>query len=49
MNVSRYLVLYLRRACRCAACIDEWTGEQILRPDQVREDVKPVAIEPVGR
>ena len=48
-HVSRYPVVYLRRACRCAACIDEWTGAQILRADQVPEDVKPVRIDPVGR
>ena len=48
-HVSLYPVVYLRRACRCAACIDEWTGEPILRPDQVSESVKPVAIDPVGR
>ncbi len=48
-HVSRYPVAYLRRACRCAACIDEWTGAHILRADQVPEDVKPVRIDPVGR
>lgn len=46
---SVYPVILLRRACRCALCVDEWTGEQILRPDQVAVDVKPVRIEPVGR
>lgn len=48
-HVSVYPVVYLRRSCRCAACIDEWTGERILRPEQVSEDVKPIRIEPVGR
>ena len=45
---SLYPVAYLRRACRCAACIDEWSGEQILDPDSIAEDVRPVSIEPVG-
>ncbi len=45
---SLYQVAYLRRVCRCAACIDEWTGDQILNPETVPEDVKPVSIEPVG-
>ena len=48
-HLSRYPVVMLRRACRCAACIDEWTGEQILKEDQVPEDVKPLRLEPVGR
>jgi DUF971 family protein len=48
-HVSRYPVAYLRRACRCASCIDEWTGERLLEPGKVSEDVKPVLIEPVGR
>jgi len=48
-HVSLYPVAYLRRACRCASCVDEWSGAQILRPDQVPEDVKPLRIEPVGR
>jgi ATP-binding protein involved in chromosome partitioning len=48
-HVSTYPVTYLRRSCRCASCIDEWTGQQILRPDQVSENVKPLRIDPVGR
>jgi DUF971 family protein len=48
-HTSRYPVVYLRRSCRCAACVDEWTGAPILRPDQVAEDVRPVRIDPVGR
>ncbi len=48
-HVSTYPVVYLRRSCRCAACVDEWTGERTLRPEAVPEDVKPVRIEPVGR
>jgi DUF971 family protein len=48
-HVSVYPVAYLRRRCRCASCIDEWSGAQILKPEQVPEDVKPLRIEPVGR
>lgn len=47
--ISHYPVVLLRRACRCAACVDEWTGAPILKPDQVREDVRPVRVNPVGR
>ncbi|GAB0496640.1 hypothetical protein MMPV_007953 [Pyropia vietnamensis] len=38
----------LRRQCRCAKCIDEWTGEQVLRPEEVSESIKPVEMAPVG-
>ena len=40
---------YLRRACRCAGCINEWSGERIQKPEQVSPDVKPLSIDPVGR
>ena len=38
----------LRLDCPCAACIDEWTGAPLLDPDRVPEEVRPVAMEPVG-
>ena len=38
----------LRRACRCAHCINELTGEQVLQPENVSEDIKPEAISPLG-
>lgn len=47
--MSLYPVAYLRRKCSCAACIDEWSGEQILNPDDVTEDVRPINVNPVGR
>ena len=46
---SSYNTAVLRRACPCAGCVNEWTGEQILDPLQVLETAKPVRIEPVGR
>ena len=48
-HVSRYPVAYLRRKCSCAACIDEWSGAQLLKPEDVAKDVKPVNVNPVGR
>ena len=39
----------LRLACACAECVDEWTGDERLDPEQVPADVAPVSIHPVGR
>ena len=41
-------VVELRRKCPCAACIDEWTGEKRLKPEDVSEDVRPKRIDSVG-
>lgn len=38
----------LRRKCHCASCIDEHTGEALLDPNSVSEDIVPVTIEPMG-
>lgn len=46
---STFQVRALRLACGCAACIDEWTGENTLDPESVPADIHPVKIEPVGR
>jgi ATP-binding protein involved in chromosome partitioning len=45
---SLYDVRQLRLACRCAHCVDEWTGDATLDPASVPEDVKPVQIRRVG-
>lgn len=46
---SDFHVATLRRACPCASCVDEWTGERTLDPFTVLESVRPMEIEPVGR
>ena len=46
---SVFPVRALRLACGCAACVDEWTGEEQLDPDTVPQDVHPLRIESVGR
>jgi DUF971 family protein len=47
-HASAYSGRGLRLACRCAACIDEWTHEVIIQPNQVPEVVKPQTIDVVG-
>jgi ATP-binding protein involved in chromosome partitioning len=46
---SRYEVRALRLACRCAQCVDEWSGAQTLDSATVPEDVRPRNLASVGR
>jgi DUF971 family protein len=39
----------LRLRCPCAGCVDEHTGQRMLRPEMVPEGVYPTAIHYVGR
>lgn len=39
----------LRLACACAHCVDEWSGEALLAPDSVPNDVAPQSLQSVGR
>ena len=39
----------LRFQCPCASCVDELTGKRVLRREQIKPDVKPMAVVPVGR
>ena len=44
-----YDVVELRRACPCAHCVDELTGAQILKPEDVADTVRPVKVRSMGR
>ena len=46
---SVFLIKYLRCCCMCAGCVNEITGEQMLDPGSVAEDITVTAAEHVGR
>ena len=46
---SRYTAAQLRRACPCAACVNEWTGEKMLDPAKVPDDLTLSNTSLVGR
>lgn len=39
----------LRRACPCASCVNEWTGEKILKDEKVADDLTIKNTSLVGR
>jgi len=47
-HLSRYGGRDLRLACRCAACVDEWTHENLIQSGSIPPAVNPTAIEVVG-
>jgi DUF971 family protein len=46
---TRYAAPQLRRVCPCASCVNEWTGEKILREESVPDSLKFGHISIVGR
>jgi DUF971 family protein len=39
----------LRRACPCAQCVNEWTGQRVLRPEAISNELTIADISIVGR
>jgi ATP-binding protein involved in chromosome partitioning len=46
---SVYHPVHLRWACNCAQCVDEITGERLIRREDIASDLKPKEMRPVGR
>ncbi len=46
---SSYTAAELRRSCPCASCINEWTGEKMLKDDSISEDLIISKTSIVGR
>jgi len=44
-----YRATHLRRACPCAQCVNEWTGQRVLKPESVSENIEIKNISIVGR
>lgn len=45
----RFSAAELRRACPCAQCVNEWTGQRVLKPENVHEDLQISDLSVVGR
>jgi DUF971 family protein len=44
-----YQAAKLRRACPCAQCVNEWTGERTLKPEAISDEVEIKDVTVVGR
>lgn len=47
--VCRYTAAELRRSCPCAQCVNEWTGQRVLKPEAVSEQLTIADLSIVGR
>lgn len=48
-RVCDYQAARLRRACPCAQCVNEWTGQRTLRPESISDEVEIKDLSIVGR
>lgn len=48
-HVCSYTAAALRRACPCAQCVNEWTGQRVLRAEAVSDDLIIANLAIVGR
>ena len=48
-RVCEYQAADLRRACPCAQCVNEWTGQRTLQPESISDEVEIKDLSIVGR
>ncbi len=48
-RACNYTAAGLRRACPCAQCVNEWTGQRVLNPATVAEELTIGDLSLVGR
>lgn len=48
-HISSYTAAELRRACPCAQCVNEWTGQRVLQPESVADELTINDLSLVGR
>jgi DUF971 family protein len=48
-HVCRYSAAELRRACPCAQCVNEWTGQRVLNPETISQELTITDLSIVGR
>ena len=46
---TTYTASGLRRSCPCAQCVNEWTGERMLKPENISESIEIRDLSLVGR
>mmetsp|Transcript_15835 Transcript_15835/g.20929 ORF Transcript_15835/g.20929 Transcript_15835/m.20929 type:complete len:569 (-) Transcript_15835:219-1925(-) len=45
---QKVLTKTLRAKCRCAACVEEFTGVQIVKEEDISENIEPLEIQGIG-
>ncbi len=48
-KICNYDAARLRRACPCAQCVNEWTGERTLKAEAISDEVEIKDVSIVGR